>query len=80
MTDYEWHAAERAEGRIGGRRKKLDSSKRREIAKSVISGRKTGTEMGASTTSARLPCHASSPHTALDLLSAGLSKLLPAEK
>jgi DNA invertase Pin-like site-specific DNA recombinase len=38
-------AAARAEGRIGGRRKKLDSAKRREIAESVISGRKTGTEM-----------------------------------
>jgi DNA invertase Pin-like site-specific DNA recombinase len=35
-------AAARAEGRIGGRRKKLDSDKRREIAESVISGRKTG--------------------------------------
>jgi DNA invertase Pin-like site-specific DNA recombinase len=31
--------------RIGGRRKKLDSAKRREIAESVISGRKTGAEM-----------------------------------
>jgi DNA invertase Pin-like site-specific DNA recombinase len=38
-------AAARAEGRIGGRRKKLDPSKRREIAESVISGRKTGAEM-----------------------------------
>jgi DNA invertase Pin-like site-specific DNA recombinase len=38
-------AAARAEGRIGGRRKKLDPAKRREIAKSVISGRKTGAEM-----------------------------------
>jgi DNA invertase Pin-like site-specific DNA recombinase len=38
-------AAARAEGRIGGRRKKLDSHKRREIAESVISGRKTGAEM-----------------------------------
>ena len=38
-------AAARAEGRIGGRRKKLDASKRREIAESVISGRKTGAEM-----------------------------------
>jgi hypothetical protein len=34
-----------AEGRIGGRRKKLDLAKRREIAESVISGRKTGAEM-----------------------------------
>jgi transposase-like protein len=34
-----------AEGRIGGRRKKLDPAKRREIAESVISGRKTGAEM-----------------------------------
>jgi DNA invertase Pin-like site-specific DNA recombinase len=31
-------AAARAEGRIGGRRKKLDPAKRREIAESVISG------------------------------------------
>ena len=38
-------AAARAEGRIGGRRKKLDAAKRREIAESVISGRKTGAEM-----------------------------------
>jgi DNA invertase Pin-like site-specific DNA recombinase len=38
-------AAARAEGRIGGRRKKLDQAKRREIAESVISGRKTGAEM-----------------------------------
>jgi DNA invertase Pin-like site-specific DNA recombinase len=38
-------AAARAEGRIDGRRKKLDAAKRREIAESVISGRKTGAEM-----------------------------------
>jgi len=38
-------AAARAAGRIGGRRKKLDPAKRREIAESVISGRKTGAEM-----------------------------------
>src|ERR1700730_377495 len=38
-------AAARAEARIGGRRKKLDAAKRREIADSVISGRKTGAEM-----------------------------------
>jgi hypothetical protein len=35
-------AAARAEGRIGGRRRKLDASKRREIAASVISGRRSG--------------------------------------
>jgi hypothetical protein len=29
-------------GRIGGRRKKLDSAKRQEIAESVITGRKSG--------------------------------------
>jgi DNA invertase Pin-like site-specific DNA recombinase len=34
-------AAARAEGRIGGRRKKLDDIKRREIAEAVISGQKT---------------------------------------
>jgi DNA invertase Pin-like site-specific DNA recombinase len=38
-------AAARAEGRVGGRRKKLDESKRREIAESVVSGRKSGGEM-----------------------------------
>jgi DNA invertase Pin-like site-specific DNA recombinase len=38
-------AVARAEGRIGGRRKKLDVSKRREIAESVITGRKSGAEM-----------------------------------
>lgn len=38
-------AAARAEGRVGGRRKKLDPAKRREIAESVITGRKTGAEM-----------------------------------
>ena len=44
-TDSAGLAAARAEGRIGGRRKKLDPGKRREIAESVISGRKTGAEM-----------------------------------
>jgi DNA invertase Pin-like site-specific DNA recombinase len=38
-------AAARAEGRIGGRRKKLDDTKRREIAEAVISGRKTAAQM-----------------------------------
>jgi DNA invertase Pin-like site-specific DNA recombinase len=38
-------AAARAEGRVGGRRKKLDAAKRREIAESVISGRKSGADM-----------------------------------
>ncbi len=38
-------AAARAEGRVGGRRPKLDAAKRREVAESVISGRKTGAEM-----------------------------------
>ena len=38
-------AAARAEGRIGGRRKKLDAAKRREIAESVIIGRKSGADM-----------------------------------
>lgn len=38
-------AQARAEGRIGGRRRKLDAKKRREIAESVISGRKSGAEM-----------------------------------
>jgi DNA invertase Pin-like site-specific DNA recombinase len=38
-------AAARAEGRVGGRRKKPDTSKRREIAESVVSGRKSGADM-----------------------------------
>jgi len=38
-------AAARAEGRIGGRRKKLNDVKRREIAESVITGRKSGADM-----------------------------------
>jgi DNA invertase Pin-like site-specific DNA recombinase len=38
-------ATARAEGRIGGRRKKLDAAKRRKIAVSIMSGRKTGAEM-----------------------------------
>src|ERR1700722_14342547 len=38
-------AAARGEGRIGGRQKKLDAFKRREIAESVISGRKSGADM-----------------------------------
>src|SRR3954463_2456603 len=38
-------AAARAEGRIGGRRKKLDATKRREIAEAVVSGRKTAAQM-----------------------------------
>ncbi|MGX5806150.1 recombinase family protein [Bradyrhizobium sp. Arg314] len=38
-------AQARAEGRIGGRRRKLDQKKRKEIAESVLSGRKSGAEM-----------------------------------
>ena len=38
-------AAARAEGRIGGRRKKLDANKRSEIAESIVSGRKSGADM-----------------------------------
>jgi len=38
-------AAARADGRVGGRRRKLDASKRREIAESVLSGRKSGADM-----------------------------------
>ena len=38
-------AAARAEGRIGGRRKKLDETKRREIVEAVVSGRKTAAQM-----------------------------------
>lgn len=38
-------AQARSEGRVGGRRKKLNPTKRREIAESVLSGRKSGAEM-----------------------------------
>ncbi len=38
-------AQARAEGRIGGRRRKLGEKQRREIAESVVSGRKSGAEM-----------------------------------
>jgi hypothetical protein len=38
-------AAPRAEGRIGGRRKKLDDANRREIAEAVVSGRKTAAQI-----------------------------------
>jgi DNA invertase Pin-like site-specific DNA recombinase len=38
-------AAARAEGRIGGWRKKLEDTKRHEIAEAVISGRKTAAQM-----------------------------------
>ncbi|TCM04509.1 helix-turn-helix domain-containing protein [Sphingomonas sp. PP-CC-3G-468] len=34
-----------ADGRIGGRRRKLADKQRREIAKFVVSGRKSGAEM-----------------------------------
>jgi hypothetical protein len=37
--------APRAEVRIGGRRKKLDDTKRREIAEAMMSGRKTAAQM-----------------------------------
>jgi hypothetical protein len=37
--------AARVEGRLGGRRKKLDDTKRREIAEAVISDRKTAARM-----------------------------------
>jgi len=38
-------AQARAEGRIGGRRRKLNEKKRLEIVESVLSGRKTAAEM-----------------------------------
>jgi DNA invertase Pin-like site-specific DNA recombinase len=38
-------AQARSEGRIGGRRRKLNAAKRREIAESVLSGRKSAAEM-----------------------------------
>ena len=39
------HRRRARRGRIGGRRKKLDAAKRREIAESVITGRKSGADM-----------------------------------
>jgi hypothetical protein len=44
-ANLRWHRRRRAEGRVGGRRKKLDAAKRREIAESVITGRRSGAEM-----------------------------------
>lgn len=38
-------AAAKTEGRMGRRRPKLNATKRREIAESVLTGRKTGAEM-----------------------------------
>ncbi len=38
-------AQARLEGRLGGRRRKLDDKKRREIAESVVARRKSGAEM-----------------------------------
>jgi DNA-binding CsgD family transcriptional regulator len=38
-------AAARSERHVGGRRGKFDAVRRREIAESVITGRKTGAEM-----------------------------------
>jgi DNA invertase Pin-like site-specific DNA recombinase len=38
-------AAARAEGRVRGRRRKFDATKRREIAESVLTGRKSGADM-----------------------------------
>jgi hypothetical protein len=38
-------AAARAAGRVGARRKKLDAARRREIAESAVSGRKSEAEM-----------------------------------
>lgn len=40
-------AQARAEGRIGGRRRKLADKQRREIAESVVSGRKSGRDGAA---------------------------------
>ena len=55
-------AAARGEGRIGGRRKKLDEAKRCEIAEAVVSGRKTAAQMARMFGVCRhRPCPASSP-------------------
>ncbi len=50
-------AQARAEGRLVGRRRKLDPHKRREIAESVLSGRKTGADMARLSTSANRQYH-----------------------
>jgi DNA invertase Pin-like site-specific DNA recombinase len=52
-------AIARAEGRIGGRRRKLDATKRNEIAESVISGRRSGADMARLYNVANQPCRAS---------------------
>ena len=64
-------AAARAEGRIGGRRKKLDAAKRREIAESVVTGRKSGADMARLYNVSHQQCHALS-HTAPGWLLAAL--------
>jgi hypothetical protein len=53
-----------AAARADGLRKKLDAAKRREITESVISGREPVSRWRGFTTSARRPCHVSSPSTA----------------
>ena len=45
LSEFAHLAAARAGGRIGGRRKKLDLAKRREIAEGANSVRQTGGEM-----------------------------------
>lgn len=54
-------AQARAEGRIGGRRRKLADKQRREIAESVVSGRKSGPKWPAFTALANPPFRASWP-------------------
>lgn len=49
-------AAARAEGRVGGRRRKLDPGKRREIAESVLSGRKSAADMARLYNVSQRPC------------------------
>jgi DNA invertase Pin-like site-specific DNA recombinase len=51
-------AQAQAEGRIGGRRRKLADKQRREIGESVASRCKSGAEMARSTASANLRCYA----------------------
>jgi DNA invertase Pin-like site-specific DNA recombinase len=55
-------AAARAEGRIGGRKKKPDANKRREIAESIISGQSPAPPWPASTISASRLSRASWPN------------------
>lgn len=57
-------AQARLEERLGGRRRKLGDKKCREIAESVISGRKSGAETARLYDVSERPSHGSSPNIA----------------